>query len=250
MKRSGARPPYRSVLRIQQGVAWLTLPTARVDAALAQRVCDAAETIEHDESVCVVVVRNAGRDFGVGVDAPGEWEARHDWVAAVGRLTMPVIAAVRGAAVGEGCELALACDLRLADARAWFALPQVGEGRLPSHGATQRLPRLIGRTRALDLLLGGRRIGAREAQRLGLVSQVAPAGRLDALVRRTVATLAGKAPIALRLAKEAVSRGVDLTLEQGVRFEQDLYVLLQTTADRAEGVRAFLAKRPPRFRGR
>lgn len=247
MTRGGARSaPYR----VDRGVAWLTLPAPRIDAALAQRLCDAVEAIEHDESVRVVVVRNAGRDFGLGVEAGGEWEARHDWVAAVGRLTVPVVAAVGGAAVAEGCELALACDLRLADARARFALPQVGEGRLPSHGATQRLPRLIGRTRALDILLSGRQVGAREAERIGLASRVAPVGRLDALVRETVAGLINKGPIALRLAKEAVNRGVDLTLEQGVRFEQDLYVLLQTTADRAEGVGAFLARRRPRFRGR
>src|SRR5262245_48738730 len=131
------RPPS-SVLSVVRGTAWLTLPAPRIDGAVAQRVCDAVETIEHDESVRVVVLRNAGRAFGVGVDAPGEWETRHDWIAAVARLTMPVIAAVGGAALAEGCELALACDLRLADARAQLGLPQVTEGRLTSHGGSQR----------------------------------------------------------------------------------------------------------------
>ncbi len=247
MRRGGARSASYTVSR---GVAWITLPTPRVDAAIAQGLCDAVEEIEHDESIRVVVVRNRGRDFGLGVETGGDWETRHDWVAAVGRLTVPVVAVLSGAAMAEGCELALACDLRLADARARLALPQLASGQLPRHGATQRLPRLIGRTRALELLLSGRAVGAREAERIGLVSRVAPAGGLDALMRELVTQLAGKGPVALRLAKEAVNRGVDLTLEQGVRFEQDLYVLLQTTADRAEGVRAFLAKRPPRFRGR
>jgi enoyl-CoA hydratase/carnithine racemase len=217
---------------------------------LAQRICDAVEEVEHDETVRIVVVRNTGSDFGRGVEDPGAWQSRHDWVAAIGCLSVPVVAAVTGATVAEGCELVLACDLRLADARASFALPQLVEGRLPRHGATQRLPRLIGRTRALELLLSGRRVNGREAERIGLVSRVTAPGGLDAVLRDTVESLRAKAPIALRLAKEAVTRGVDLTLEQGIRFEQDLYVLLQTTADRAEGVRAFLAKRRPRFRGR
>jgi enoyl-CoA hydratase/carnithine racemase len=242
--------PQSSVLSIRDTVAWLTLPSPLIDVALAQRICDAVEEVEHDQTVRVAVVRNAGSDFGRGVDDPGAWQSRHDWVAAVARLSMPVLAAVTGAAVAEGCELALACDIRLADARASFALPQLVEGHLPRHGATQRLPRLIGRTRALELLLSGRRVSGREAQRIGLVSRVTAAGRLDAALRETVESLLAKGPIALRLAKEAVTRGVDLALEQGIRFEQDLYVLLQTTADRGEGVRAFLAKRRPRFRGR
>jgi enoyl-CoA hydratase len=156
---------------------------------------------------------------------------------------------VNGDAIAEGCELALACDLRLAAAAARFALPQLTEGRLPSHGGTQRLPRLIGRTRALELLLSGRRVGAREAEAIGLVNRVLPTRSFAAALRRAVTALAAKGPLALRLAKEAVSRAPDLTFEQGVRLEQDLYVLLQTTADRAEGVRAFLARRTPRFRG-
>jgi enoyl-CoA hydratase/carnithine racemase len=112
------------------------------------------------------------------------------------------------------------------------------------------LPRLIGRTRALDMLLSGRRVGATEAASFGLVSRVVTAARLDTAVEDEVALLRSKAPIALRLAKEAVQKGFDMTLEQGMRLEQDLYVLLQTTADRAEGVRAFLRKRRPKFKRR
>jgi enoyl-CoA hydratase/carnithine racemase len=149
--------------------------------------------------------------------------------------------------VAEGAELALAADIRIAAVRAWLAFPQIGESRLPRHGATQRLPRIVGRARAMDMLLTGRRIGAREAQRIGLVSLVTP--QLAAAARGLVAELAAKGPIALRLAKEAVLGSGDLTLDQGIRLEQDLYVLLQTTRDRAAGVRAFLAKRRPRFRG-
>jgi enoyl-CoA hydratase len=234
---------------VVNGVAWITMRRPRIDQQTAQRLCDLAEEIELDDGVSVVVVQGSGRAFSVGVDGAGDWERAHDWVAAVGRLTRPVVAAVNGDAVAEGCELALACDLRIASAAARFSLPQVAEGRLPSHGATQLLPRLVGRTRALDLLLSGRRVAAREAEAMGLASRTVPARSFPAAVRREVAALSEKGPLALRMAKEAVTKALDLTFEQGVRLEQDLYVLLQTTADRAEGVRAFLEKRRPRFRG-
>jgi enoyl-CoA hydratase len=220
-----------------------------VDLPAAQRLCGLAEEIELDDGVRLVVVQGSGKAFCLGVEGAGEWERRHDWVAAVGRLSCPVVVALNGDAVAEGCELALACDLRIASLGAGLSLPQVAEGRLPSHGATQRLPRLVGRTRALDLLLSGRRIAAREAARIGLVTRALPARSFAAAVRGQVKDLLEKGPIALRLAKEAVTKGLDLSLEQGVRLEQDLYVLLQTTADRAEGVRAFREKRPPRLRG-
>jgi enoyl-CoA hydratase len=243
------RTSRSSVLRIADGVGWLSLPRPCVDQATAQALCDGCEQVGLDESVRVAVVQGSGSAFCRGVEQGGDWEAVHDWVAAVGALTVPVVAAVGGEAIAEGAELALACDLRVADPRASFVFSQAVRGRLPRYGATQRLPRLIGRSRALDVLLSGRHVGAREAERIGLVTQVAPRGRLAATVRQLVGALAAKGPIALRLAKEAVIKGSDLTLAQGIRLEQDLYVLLQTTADRAEGVAAFLAKRPPKFRG-
>ena len=238
---------------MRDGVAWITLTRARrgnrVDQATAQALCEVAEEVEFDDSVAVVVLGGSGPAFCLGVEEGGAWEWQHDWVAAIGNLSRPVVAAVNGDALAEGCELALACDLRIAARNAHFSLPQLQNGSFPRHGATQRLPRLIGRMRAMDLLLSGRSVGAGEAARLGLVSRLAPGGRFDAVVRREVAVLRTKAPIALRLGKEAVSKGLDLTFEQGIRLEQDLYVLLQTTADRSEGVQAFLRKRQPRFRG-
>lgn len=243
------RTARSQVLTVVRGVAWLTLPGERVDRDAAQALCDAVAEIAFDESVCVAVVRGRGRRFCVGVENDADWASRHDWVAAVGSLSVPVVAAIAGDALAEGAELALACDLQIASAAAGIGFPHIVEGRLPRHGGAQRLPRAVGRTRALELLLSGRRVGAREALRIGLVSHVAPAAGLDTTVRQLVEGLRAKGPIALRLAKEAVLKGSDLTLEQGIRLEQDLYVLLQTTADRAEGVRAFLRKRPPRFRG-
>jgi enoyl-CoA hydratase/carnithine racemase len=250
MAGSRRRAPRSTPLTVADGVAWLTLPRERIDAAAAQALCDAAEAASLDESVRVAVVQGRGRSFCAGVERGGAWEERHDWVGAVAALTVPVVAALAGDAVGEGAELALACDLRIASTAAHFAFPQLTAGRSPRHGATQRLPRAVGRQRALDLLLSGRRVGAREAERIGLVSQVVAPRALGAAVRRTLRALCAKGPIALRLAKEAVLAGADLTLDQGIRLEQDLYVLLQTTNDRGEGIKAFLAKRRPQFRGR
>ncbi len=231
---------------VRDGVAWLALLRPRVDLAQAQALCDAAECIAFDASVRVAVLEGPRAGFCLGSD--GETPEWPDWVGAIANLAVPVIAIVTGEATGSGAELALAADLRVVGPRAGFAFPHLAAGTLPRHGATQRLPRLIGRMRALELLLSGRRVGAREALRIGLVTQVATqpvtAGRALA------AELCAKGPIALRLAKEAVLAGSDLPLPAGIRLEQDLYVLLQTTADRAEGVRAFLKKRRPRFRGR
>jgi len=239
---------------VEAGVAWITLNRPargnRIDQSAAQALCDVAEAIELEDNVCVVVVQGSSTAFCLGVDDAGAWEHQHDWVAAVGRLTRPVIAAVNGDAIAEGCELALACDLRIAVDSARFSLPQLALGRLPRHGATQRLPRVVGRMRALELLLTGRAVRAGEAAQMGLVARIALGKRFQAIVREEVAALCDKGPIALRLAKEAVTKGLDLTLEQGIRLEQDLYVLLQTTADRREGIRAFLEKRRPRFRGK
>lgn len=220
----------------------------RVTPELAQALCTACEEIELDSEVRVVELSASGGDFCLGVRDPGEWQLQSDWVAALARLPMPVIAAVQGRAQDEGFELALAADLRLAARSAELQLTQLANGRFPCHGATQRLPRVVGAARALQLLLLGDKLPAAEAERLGLLvavddDQLAP--RASALVKQ----LAQHAPLALRLAKEAVLAGGDLTISQGMRLEHDLYVLLHTTADRAEGVDAFLRRRAPIYRG-
>jgi enoyl-CoA hydratase/carnithine racemase len=168
---------------------------------------------------------------------------------AVASVDRPVIAAINGEAIGPGLELALSCDLRIASDEARFGLPQLSQGFIPWDGGSQRLPRIVGRARALELLLTSRTIDAVEALRIGLVNKVVPAKALLPESQALARQLAAKGPIALRYAKEAVNKGLDLTLEQGLRLEADLYFLLHTTADRIEGVRAFLEKRPPRFRG-
>ncbi|MFQ5666943.1 MAG: enoyl-CoA hydratase/isomerase family protein [Candidatus Binatia bacterium] len=240
-------------LKVADGVAWLRLerPEAgnRITQRLAQALSDAAAEIELDEAVVAVVLAAAGRSFCLGIEDGGTWERRIDWAGAIGRLTRPVIAALQGDAFAEGLELALCCDLRIASDRARFAMPQLRMGRLPSHGGTQRLPRIVGRMRALDLLLTGRTLDATEAYAIGLASRVVPHTSFPGVLKQIVAALRAKGPIALRYAKEAVLKGSDLTLDQGIRLEEDLYVLLQTTRDRREGVAAFLKKRKPVFRG-
>jgi enoyl-CoA hydratase len=171
-------------------------------------------------------------------------------VESIAVLSKPTLAIVDGVAADEGMELALATDLRVAARAAHFTMDQLGRGRMPRFGGTQRLPRLIGAAQALKMLLTGAAIDGSEAMRLGLVTYVAT-GRaaLERVAGEVVRAVTSRGPVAARLAKEAVRKGCDLTLDQGIRLEEDLYALLQTTADRAEGVRAFLDKRKPLFRG-
>jgi len=168
---------------------------------------------------------------------------------AVAELEVPVIAAIPGTAGGPGMELILACDIRVAADGSSFALPHVRHGLIPWDGATQRLPRLVGRAKALELLLCGEKISAEEAMRIGLVNRVVPSNTLMETAAALAREMASRGPLALRFAKEAVSQGLDMTLAQGLRLEADLYFLLHTTKDRVEGIRSFREKRPPDFKG-
>ena len=167
----------------------------------------------------------------------------------VARLEVPVIAALSGPVLGPGLELALACDVRIAAATSTFALPHIRRGLIPRDGGTQRLPRLVGKAKALELLLLGERIDAQEAMRIGLVHRVVPPRALAETAMSLARDMASRSPVALRFAKEAVNQGMDMPLHQGLRLEADLYFLLQTTEDRVEGIRSFREKRRPRFKG-
>jgi enoyl-CoA hydratase/carnithine racemase len=219
---------------------------------MAGALLEACEEAEDSDAVAVVARGSGGWFCGGLADgvAPQDLWGRRNPVEALARITKPVIAVLDGSAVGPGAELALAADLRFAAETAALVFPDVAEGRLPCFGATQRLPRLIGRARALEVLLLGTPIGAVEAQRLGLVTRVAPAVDLERAVDDVTRVLRAQGPLALALAKEAVRRAEDLPLADGMRLEEDLYALLLTTADRAEGVRSFVEKRRPRFGGR
>jgi enoyl-CoA hydratase/carnithine racemase len=223
-----------------------------LDEAMLHGLVEAAESLADREDVCAVVLRARGRAFSLGLPGNVAWPPRTwpDGIAAVASLPMPVVAAIRGEARGWGFALALACDLRVVATGSVFSLPEAAAGRLPGGGVTQRLARLVGPARAADLLLLGRRLTGREAEAWGLATRVLASVAVESAARRLAGALARRGPVALRYAKEAVLRALDLPLADGVRLEHDLYVLLQTTADRREGVGAFLARRPPRFEGR
>ncbi|MEJ2247570.1 MAG: enoyl-CoA hydratase-related protein [Acidobacteriota bacterium] len=167
----------------------------------------------------------------------------------VARLKQPVIAAIRGSAFGLGLELALACDIRIGTEEARFGLPQICEGRLPSNGGTQRLPRLIGLGRAMQMILTGESMDAGDALRAGLINRVVTSEVLMRSAKELAREMATKSPLSLSYAKEALYNAEDLTLGQGLNKEMDLYLLLHSTHDRTEGVTAYREKRKPEFKG-
>lgn len=244
----------------QDQVAWITLERPAQgnapDQEMAAALRETCAALDQDVVVRAIVVTGAGEHFCSAPPHPfppssnGSAVVQPPRVAStVAALQAPVIAAINGPAIGQGLELALACDIRIAAEGARFAMPQVTAGLLPWDGGTQRLPRVVGRGRALEMLMTGRDVDAREALGMGLVHEVVPQGKLAARVQAVAEDIAAAAPIALRYTKEAVLRGVDMDMESGLRLEADLNILLQSTADRAEGVRSFLERRAPRFRG-
>jgi len=218
----------------------------RLSAEGAARLVELFEHVEDDDSAQVLAITGSGRTFCTGF-APG---VTQNLVESLAVVTKPTIAILNGDAIDEGLELAMAADLRVASTQARFALTQLERGTLPHYGGTQRLPRLVGPGHALRMILTGASIDGIEAHRIGLVAYLAATeSELADVSGSVVEAILSRAPLAARLVKDAVIKGYDMTLEQGVRLEEDLYALLQTTADRAEGVRAFLEKRKPLFRG-
>lgn len=250
---------------IRPPLAWLTLNRPdfdnQADLPMTQELRLASELLDETPEVRVVVVTGAGSVFscgreplplpgdGVTGDAMAHHIAERRAASVLASMRLPTIAAINGNALDHGLELALACDLRIACENALLGVTDVAKGRVPWDGATQRLPRLVGRSRALDMLLTSRTVSADEALDMGLVNAVVDSDDLMTTVRQVAEAMASGAPIASRYAKEAVLQGLDITLEQGLRLEADLNILLHSTADRSEGIRSFLAKDSPKFRG-
>ncbi|MCE2902903.1 MAG: enoyl-CoA hydratase/isomerase family protein [Gemmatimonas sp.] len=229
------------------------------DATIAELGRAIDDALARDD-VAGVLLTGAGRAFVAGADiaelesqSPLEAQRRARAGQAIFRRfetsPKPTVAAINGFALGGGCELAMACHVRLASEKAKLGQPEVKLGIVPGYGGTQRLPRLVGRGAALKLLLTGEMIDAAEAHRLGLVDQVtAPEALLDT-ARALLQTMIANAPLALAGCIEAVDRGLAVTLEEGCTIESDFFGLLSSTADMQEGMRAFLEKRPPAFTG-
>jgi enoyl-CoA hydratase len=213
---------------------------------MAVRLLELFEHVEDDEAARMLAITGAGSAFCIGFDDAVDPRL----VESLAVLSKPTVAIINGDAFDEGLELAMAADIRVAISSARFAITQIKRGAMPRFGATQRLPRLVGAANALRLMLTGTALEADEAMRTGLVAYLAGnRAELATVSGRVAEAVLSRAPLATRLVKDAVVKGYDMTLEQGIRLEEDLDALLQTTSDRAEGVRAFLEKRKPLFRG-
>ncbi len=228
--------------------ATLTSPSNgnRISGAMATELMELFERVEDDGDIAMLAITGAGDTFCSGFDAA----VNPNLVESMAVISKPTVAIVNGDAIDEGMELAMATDIRVALTHARFALTQPSRGEMPRFGGTQRLPRLAGIANAMRILIAGARIDGDEAMRIGLVTYLARNRvELGARAGEVAQAILTRGPVAVRMVKDAVRKGYDMTLDQGIRLEEDLYALLQTTADRAEGVRAFLDKRKPLFRG-
>ena len=258
---------FDNLLLEQDGaVAVITVNRPQVLNALNFSTIDdlrrAALALKHDAGVRAIVITGAGeKSFAAGADINElvvQSPAQGKELALRGQhvfdllenLGKPVLAAINGYALGGGCELALACTLRVAADTARIGQPEINLGIIPGYGGTQRLARLVGKGVALELLLTGKQITAAEALQIGLVNRVVPAAGLLSDAKALAAELAGKAPIAVQYIIEAVNRGLEVSFDKGQFLEATLFGLVASTDDMREGTKAFLEKRKPDFRGR
>jgi enoyl-CoA hydratase/carnithine racemase len=253
------------LIDVQRGpITTITLdnpPLNLVTVELTHRLDDALASIEADREVrCVIVTGTGDRAFCAGSDVK-EFEALHGRVGEgklllekavyrrLARLEVPSIAAIQANALGGGLELALCCDLRVADESAMLGLPEVRLGVMPGSGGTQRLPRIVGVARAKELILTGELIGAGEAADIGLVNRVAPAGQALGQAQLMAETIAARGPLAVREAKRALDTATNVALDEGLALELDASERIFASDDMLEGAKAFFEKREPRFTG-
>jgi enoyl-CoA hydratase len=230
--------------------------------ALTEEFDQAFDLIEQDKSIRALIITGSGekafmagadireleeRDFVLG---RSQTKRRQEVFNRLAEMNIPVIAAINGFALGAGLELAIACTLRIASEHARLASPEVNLGIIPGDGATQRLPRLVGFGRAMEMVLTGDFVDAAKAERMGLVNQVVPQDELMESARKLATKLAQKAPLAIQCAKEAVNRSLEVGLTEGLAHESYLHAFTCASADKAEGVAAFLEKRKPSFQGK
>lgn len=257
---------YETLLcEVREQIATVTLNRPKVLHALNAQTFDELEavfiTLSKDAAVRIVLLTGAGdKAFAAGADineiaatdaaTGGEKSRRGQGVfQLIETCGKPVIACINGFALGGGCELAMACTMRLASESARFGQPEVKLGLIPGYGGTQRLPRLVGEAAALKLLLTGQMIGAAEALRIGLVDEIVPAERLMERAEELARSIVAMAPLAVAGCMEAVRRGSELGIEDAMKVEAEIFGRLCGTADKTEGTAAFLQKRPPVWAG-
>jgi enoyl-CoA hydratase/carnithine racemase len=240
-------------------------PANAISSKLMEELDAAIDELDDDAAVrCIVLTGSGDRFFSAGADIKEMSKGggvvgdktrgtlrRHQAVTTrIDRCYKPVIAALNGMALGGGCELALACHMRIAAEDVTLGQPEVNLGIIPGYGGTQRLPRLVGKAKGLEMALLGTLVSAREALDIGLVNRVVPNGQLMAEVDKLARKLAKQPPIAVRLILDAVSRGLDTTLEQGLGIEAENFGEAIASEDAREGITAFIEKREPKFKGR
>lgn len=250
-------------LEVDNGIAVITMNRPKALNALNdETLCELDSIFTHlagDDTILGAIITGEGKGFVAGADISqmqhyGSMEGRayadraQTLFNKIESIEMPVIAAVNGYALGGGCELAMACDIRIASEKAVFGQPEANLGVIPCFGGTQRLPRLVGTGIAKELIYTCRQVKADEAKEIGLVNKVVPADALLDEAKAMMATILSKAPIAIRYAKVAINRGMDVDLRAGLELEKDLAAITFGTADKQEGMDAFLAKRPAVFK--
>jgi enoyl-CoA hydratase len=256
---------YENILvetRGKVGLVTLNRPKAlnALSPELMRELTEALTGFERDEAIGCIVITGNEKAFAAGADikAMKDWGYmdvyRSDYITAewetVTRIRKPVIAAVAGYALGGGCELAMMCDFILAADTAKFGQPEINLGIIPGAGGTQRLPRFVGKAKAMEMALTGRMMDAAEAERCGLVSRVIPADQLLDEAIKTAHKICEMSLPSVMMAKESVNRAFETTLTEGVRFERRLFHSLFATEDQKEGMAAFAAKRKPAFKNR
>jgi enoyl-CoA hydratase len=243
------------------GIVQLNRPKVfnALSSGVMKELVNAFEELDRDQEIRVIILTGSDLAFAAGADL-GEMSQhtpvdlilsrRFELWDRIRKVSKPIIAAVSGYCLGGGNELAMNCDIIIASETATFGQPEVNVGIMPGAGGTQRLTRVVGKYKAMEMILTGKSISAEEAHRVGLVNRIVPAESLMEEAKKLAAEIASKPPISIRAAKEAVLRAQDTTLEVGLEFERKAFYMLFATEDAKEGMRAFLEKRKPVFKGK
>jgi enoyl-CoA hydratase len=255
---------YKNIqVATEEAIGIITLSRPKVLNALNHELMEelvaALEKFDNDDAVKVIILTGGERAFAAGADISEMQDETTVGIMTKDRFATwdkvrntkkPIIAAVSGYALGGGCELAMTCDIIVASETAQFGQPEISIGVIPGAGGTQRLTRVVGKYKAMEMILTGRPITAEEAHRLGLVNKIAPVELFMETAKELAREIAAKSPVAVRLAKEAILKTFDGTLSEGLQFERKNFYLLFSSEDQKEGMKAFLEKRPARFTGK